>query len=390
MHCPPEAYQLEQALAEHLPSLRPAQRRGLAFWVFGTILARSACQNAVIAILLHFGQWHTVRQRLRGWVQNGPDAYHTQVATEVTLCFAPLLRWIVSWWQGEQLALALDATYHGDRAVALVVSVLYRGCALPVAWHVQPVRHTERWLPQERRLLRLLGPAIPTHWTVLVLTDRGLWSPTLWSDLRKLGWHPLMRVRGETTFAPAGATRVPARHLVAGPGYAWVGRGVAFKPGRHQAGTLLVVWEAEQDEPWIILTDLPPEQIGVGWYGLRMWIELGFKALKGVGWNWEKTRRTDPTRVARHWLVVAVAMLWVLAYGTRAEDAEALGRDPVYLRVPPDLNLLLPTRHLSLFLRGRSLLAWLLPRRRCWTRLWLRPAPWPSPAPTLQITIHSP
>jgi hypothetical protein len=31
--------------------------------------------------------------------------------------------------------------------------------------------------------------------TVLVLTDRGLWSRRLWKRIRDLGWHPLMRLQ---------------------------------------------------------------------------------------------------------------------------------------------------------------------------------------------------
>ena len=84
---------------------------------------------------------------------------------------------------------------------------------------------------------------------------------------------------------------------------------------------MVVVWDAGHAEPWMLFTDLPPESIGVCWYGLRVWIELGFRALKGVGWQWEHTRRTDPVRAARHWLVLAVAMVWVMAYGTRVELA---------------------------------------------------------------------
>lgn len=63
------------------------------------------------------------------------------------------------------------------------------------------------------------------------------------------------------------------------------GRGAAFhNPKRHRFGTLLVVWDTGQKEPWIVITDLPPEEVGVCWYGLRIWIELGFRALKRVGW----------------------------------------------------------------------------------------------------------
>jgi hypothetical protein len=110
---------------------------------------------------------------------------------------------------------------------------------------------------------------------------------------------------------------------VSGPGQAWVGKATVFKERkRRRCGTLIVVWAAGEEEPWVLLTDLAPEKVGVWWYSLRTWVELGFRALKGVGWQWQKTRRTDPERVARHWLVLAVAMVWVLAYGTRAEDAE--------------------------------------------------------------------
>ena len=100
--------------------------------------------------------------------------------------------------------------------------------------------------------------------------------------------------------------------------------------------TLLAVWYVEQEEPWIILTDLPPDQVGVpSWYALRFWIELGFKAVKSLGWKWDKTRRTDPARISRHWLVLSVATLLALAYGTRVEDAHERRIAPGSLRAPP-------------------------------------------------------
>jgi len=131
---PRGCYQVEQALADHFPHLRPAQRRGLALWVYGAVLAQSACQSAVVAALLALGSWHGLRQYLREWTYDGADKAApcaTQLAAAA--CFAPLLRWVLAWWRGEGLALAVDATAHGDRVVALVVSVLYRGAAIPVA-----------------------------------------------------------------------------------------------------------------------------------------------------------------------------------------------------------------------------------------------------------------
>ncbi len=72
----------------------------------------------------------------------------------------------------------------------------------------------------------------------------------------------------------------------------------------------------------------------MSWHALRFWIELGFKAIKSLGWQWHKTRRTDPDRVSRHWLVLSVAT--PLAYGTRVEDANDRKLAPSNLRAHQD------------------------------------------------------
>ncbi len=390
MRFPKECYQMQQSIEHHLPGLRPAQHRGLVLWVYGTILARSACQNAVIAAVLAVGNWHSLRQYLREWLFDGGDrAAPCRTQLEMNLCFAPLLRWLLSWWTGDQLALAIDATTHRDRVSAVVISVLYRSTAIPVAWHILPGNRPGPWIAPTVDLLALLGPVVPKEMTVLVLTDRGLWSPRLWKQIRSLGWHPLMRIRNDATFQPKGGCRVPARALVPGPGYGWVGAGTAFrKPTLRRRGILMVVWEDGQAQPWTLLTDLPPESIGVCWYGLRVWIELGFRALKGVGWQWEHTQRTDPARVTRHWLVLAVAMLWVMAYGTRMEDAKLRGLPPARLRVPADHFINTSPRQVSVFQQGVGQLLRQLLSGRLWRRLWLAPEPWPCAPTQLLITYH--
>ncbi len=390
MRVPREVSQVEETITSYLPELRPAQRRGLALWVYGAVLAGSACQVAVVAALLPLGSTvHALRQRLRDWLADGADkAAPCAVELDVGRCFAPLLRWVLAWWRGEAVPLAIGATALGDKVVVLTVSVLYRGCAIPVAWHVLPANREGAWVPPILGLLDRVAPAVPAAMTVLVQTDRGLWSNRLWDGIRAHGWHPLMRVQLAATFAPASQTRRPVRALVPGPGHAWVGAGTAFKDrAKRRDGTLLVVWDADQREPWVLLTDLDPADVGVLWYGLRRWIEFGFRALKGLGWHWERTRRADPDRVARHWLVLAVATLWVLAYGTRAEDADLAGVAPANLRTAPAPPPADHVRALSVFARGVGQLRWqLLRMRRLWRRLWLAPQAWPDPGPDLVVT----
>ncbi len=73
MRFPRECYQMEQTIAQYMSHLRPSERRGLMLWVYGTIIAKSACQNAVATALVSLGLWNSVRQRLREWLYNGSE-----------------------------------------------------------------------------------------------------------------------------------------------------------------------------------------------------------------------------------------------------------------------------------------------------------------------------
>ena len=310
----------------------------------------------------------------------------------------PLLRWVLAWWRSERLALAVDPTSKKDDSVAIVIRVLYRGCAIPVAWHIRHANQRGSWMDPTVELLKELAPAVPREMTVIVLCDRGISSPKLWQQIRAQGWHPCMRYRKNITFCADGGKRLPALRFLSRPDTAWAGQGTAFStPKAKRHCTLMVVWYVEQEEPWVILTDLPPQEVGVSWYALRFWIELGFKALKSLGWKWDKTRRTDPTRISRHWLVLPVATLLALAYGTRVEDAHDRRIAPCNLRTPPKTLASnhrdprsRPARTVSVIRHGIDWLRRLLLKGRLWSRVWLLPEPWPEPKPNLEVTHHAP
>jgi hypothetical protein len=265
----------------------------------------------------------TVRQQLREFCDEAEAKRGDQrQALCVERCFGPLLAWVLSRWQGTQLALALEATTLGMRFTVLAISVVYRGCAIPVAWTILPTTQPHAWRREWRRLLRTLRPAIPTGWTVIVLADRGLYAGWLFRRIIRLGWHPFLRINAGGTFRPSGqALFYPLLTFTPQVGTCRRGTGTAFKsPQRRLNCTLLACWEAGYRDPWLILTDLPPEASDACWYGLRAWIEQGFKLTKRAGWQWQRTRMTEPQRAARLWLAVAVATLWLLSVGGAAEE----------------------------------------------------------------------
>lgn len=254
---------------------------------------------------------------------------------ELEACFAPLLQWVLEHWESRQLALALDATSLGQRFVVLCVSVLYRGCAIPVAWVVLPACKKEEWRAHWLCLLRQLHRAVPRGMKVIVMADRGLYARWLFKRIVRLGWHPMLRINVGGSFCPAGKNRfVPLKELVPQVGTSWSGCGTAFKASRARLYcTLLACWEEGYQDPWLIVTDLPAENADVLWYGLRAWIEQGFKLTKRAGWQWQKTRMIDAERAERLWLAVSVATLWLVSVGGQAEADIVESTTPVLVSV---------------------------------------------------------
>src|SRR3989449_6113952 len=163
-------------IMQHLPHLSKPQATVLALWSFGMVLARSCALSAVSSLLAEGMQRseQTVRQRLRAWYDDVPRKRGAKrQALHVETCFPVLLGWVVSWWQGTQLALALDATALGQRFVVLAISVVYRGCAIPVAWVMLPAGAKHAWRREWLRLLRRLPPAHPRGWAGVGLGESG-------------------------------------------------------------------------------------------------------------------------------------------------------------------------------------------------------------------------
>ena len=162
---------------------------------------------------------------------------------------------------------------------------------------------------------------MPADWNVIALADRGLYAKWLFAAITALGWHPLLRINTQGKYRPQGWYHWMAlKDLVTQVGQRWQGRVTVFKnaPWRLEC-TLLACWGEGYTDPSLVVTDLPPEAAEVCWYGLRAWIEQGFKRIKRGGWQWQYTRMNDPARAERLWLAVAIATWWLLSVGGEAD-----------------------------------------------------------------------
>jgi hypothetical protein len=386
MSCHPRVTEWTLTIQTHLPHLPTPQATVLALWSLGMVLARSCALTAVRAFLAPWlgRKENTVRQQLRAFCYEATATRGTdRCALRVETCFRPLLAWVVSLWQGTPLALALAATPLGTRLTVLVLRGVYRGGALPVVWVVLSATATHAWRREWLRLLRQVPRAVPRSWTVLVLAERGLDARWLFRRLTRLGWPPFVRLTTGGTCRPKGQGRgASLKTLVPEPGTTWQGTGMAFK-GRHRQLPCprLARWEAGDKDPWLILTDLPPEASTACWYGVRAWLEQGLKITKRGGWQWHQTPMTTPARAARRWLAVAVATLWLLSVGGEAEETTPCSTMPdltAWVPAPRRTRRGTRLRLLSVFRRGWNLILVALLDQVPLPMGRFVPAPWPA------------
>jgi len=318
--------QWKKTVSTYFGHLSGPQARGLALWSFGMVLAKSCGITSVVGLLapLVENSESNVRQHLREWCYDAKDkkGEHRQ-QIDLSLCFAPLLCWILSWWTVDErrLALAMDASNLSDRFTVLCISVMYRGCAIPVAWKILVENAPGSWEPYWKDLFTLIHSSVPAGWTVIVLADRGLYAKWLYEHLVWLGWHPFLRINVRGKVRPEGEEAFRwLSSLVPVAGSAWAGAVECFvdKPKRLSC-TLLACYEAGYADPWLIVTDLPASAANVVWYSMRSWIEAGFKDTKRGGWQWHQTKMSDPARASRLWLAIAVATLWAVSVGGEAD-----------------------------------------------------------------------
>src|SRR5947207_4979675 len=112
--------QWEQTVSRAFAHLSCPQAYILACWSYAMVFTKSVGLTQVsFWLLMTFGGTANAwRQRRRYWCYDASDKKgEHRVHLEVRTCFAPLCRWIFSWWSTQEqrrLALVLDASQLGE------------------------------------------------------------------------------------------------------------------------------------------------------------------------------------------------------------------------------------------------------------------------------------
>jgi len=80
---------------------------------------------------------------------------------------------------------------------------------------------------------------------------------------------------------------------------------------------LLAYWARNEQEPWLLATNLPTQRATLQAYARRMWIEELFGDLKKHGFDLESTRLRHFLRLSRLTLAVVLLYAWLVRTAVR-------------------------------------------------------------------------
>ncbi len=225
-------------------------------------------------------------------------------------------KWVLSRVESREYVLLVDETKLGEPLNVMLVGLAYQHRCIPLAWVCYPP-DTPGQVKRIERLLKQVKWGMPTGGQGVVQADRGIGtSPDLVRAGRRLGWHYLFRVQGQTKLM----TRDGHEHTLSEHPSGWSGYGLLFKQRGPGRGYALVYQDFTHNEPGCLITDAPA--LSVLDYALRNWQDPAFRDLKSGGWNWQRSQVWRPDHADVLVLVLALAYAWVLSLGTLVAHAE--------------------------------------------------------------------
>ena len=257
----------------------------------------------------HGADQESVITRFRRWLK------HEQ--TTVKGWFLPVAKALLATLAQQPLTLVMDGSVVGRGCVALMLSVVYHGRALPLCWVV--VKGKKGHFPQQTHcaLLAQIQDLIPAGADVTVLGDGEFDGTEFQAALRRLKWTYVCRT------APNLLMTVEGRQFTIGAMAPERGEKLAVRPAWMTADeygpvSILALWEEAYEEPLYLVTNMLDLEAAVALYRKRAHVETFFSDQKSRGFHLHKSHLSEPVRLARLLIAACLAYIWVVSLGVCA------------------------------------------------------------------------
>lgn len=312
-------------IRDALKQLHPVEPRGnvarhlntLAMLVSGMVGSRRASLPALAGKVPYGAKRESRIKRFSRWVRN----QRIEAGTYFLPYVDALLRSLAV---DQTLLLAMDGSEVGRKCQALLVNVVYRKRALPIAWIV--VEGAKGHFPEQThiQLLEQVHRIIPSGADVIFLGDGEFDGIALQSAIDEYGWEYVCRTAKNAQLGADG-DHFSFEEILVQPGECIDLPDVTFTHQDYGPVLAIAWWEAGYEGPIYLVSNMDLVAEACLWYGKRFRIETFFSDQKSRGFHLHKSHISDPKRLSRLLIAACLAYIWIVYLGAVAKRDNWVG-----------------------------------------------------------------
>jgi hypothetical protein len=289
----------------------------LAALISGIVASKSTQLPKVAAKVPGGRKPESRSKRFARWVDN--------VNITVEGYFVPYAERLLAQLALQTLVLVIDGSVVGRGCVALMVHVVYKGRALPLAWIVR--RGKKGHFPEALHLtlIEQVHALIPPGASVVVLGDGEFDGTALQHTLQEAGWSYVCRTGSHVTaFWEGRSFRLDTVGACIKPGTLVVFPEARMTREAYGPILLLCCWAKGYKEPLYLVSNIEAAEEACRLYAKRFRIETFFSDQKSRGFHLHQSHLAAQERLTRLLIAACLAYIWVVYLGSLCEQDEWL------------------------------------------------------------------
>ena len=247
-------------------------------------------------------------KRFARWVRND------RITAEVY--FVPYAQVLLAQLALQTRVLVIDGSVVGRGCVALMLHVVYKGRALPVAWLVRQGKKghfPEAW---HIALVKQVEELLPAGAQVVLLGDGEFDGTDLQHTLEEAGWSYVCRTGIGMTATWEGETfRLDTLGTCSKPGTLIELKEVRFTEDAYGPIMLVCCWAKGYHDPLYLVSNMTSADEACYLYSKRFRIETFFSDQKSRGFHLHKSHLSAPQRLSRLLMAACLAYIWIVYLG---------------------------------------------------------------------------
>lgn len=301
---------LRQLYPKQLTGNQARHLNTLAGMITGIVQSKSCHFEAMARKAPDHSKPTSRAKRFTRYVQN------KKVDTETF--FLPFIRELLAGLAASgPLVLAMDGSEAGRNCLVLMVSVIYKKRAIPIAWLV--VQGKKGHLPEEKHiaLLNEVKGIIPANSDVILLGDGEFDGNNFQATMDQADWEYVCRTAKNRLICDDGDC-FALDDIQLQPGACIDMPDVGFTQDNYGPVLVIAWWRRNCKEPIYLVTNMDCVQEACYWYEKRFRIETFFSDQKSRGFNIHKSHLSEPERLSRMLIAACLAYIWVIYLGVVA------------------------------------------------------------------------